>query len=66
VIFLLTDAVARNVYFPPPPMREEFFREIGEVMRFGKQRHRNVINRKSVTIENVGSRKNASCSRRAP
>jgi len=44
VIFLLANAVAGNAYFPPPPMREEFFGEIGEVTRFGKQRHRNATN----------------------
>lgn len=27
------------------PLRDEFFREVAEAVRFGKQRNRNIINR---------------------
>lgn len=46
LIKAIYDAVSENVHYPPPT-REEFFREIGEAVRFGKQRYRNAISRKT-------------------
>lgn len=55
ILFLLVDAVAENVNFPSPT-REEFFRQIGEAVRFGKQRYRNTTNRRQSVTQNVGRR----------
>lgn len=42
IIKAIYDAVCRNVHFKKP-LRDEFFREVGEAVRFGKQRNRNVM-----------------------
>ncbi|GAB1860764.1 DUF4806 domain-containing protein [Camponotus japonicus] len=44
IIKAIYDAVCRNAHFKKP-LRDEFFREVGEAVRFGKQRNRNVMKR---------------------
>jgi len=38
------NAVCKNQHFQRP-MRDEFFREVGEAVRFGKQRNQNIMKR---------------------
>lgn len=44
LIKVIYDAVCKNSHFEKP-LRDDFFREVGEAVRFGKQRHRNVMKR---------------------
>ncbi|XP_067208182.1 uncharacterized protein [Linepithema humile] len=46
LIKAIYDAVCRNSHFGKP-LRDEFFREVGEAVRFGKQRNRNVTKKMS-------------------
>jgi Sec-independent protein translocase protein TatA len=39
-LLFISDAIAVN--FQPPPNRDDFFKEVSEGVRFGKQRIRNV------------------------
>lgn len=50
-MFFISDAIAVN--FQPPPNRDDFFKEVSEGVRFGKQRTRNVIVR-GAAVRNPG------------
>lgn len=52
-MFFISDAIAVN--FQPPPNRDDFFKEVSEGVRFGKQRTRNVVVR-GAAVRNPGIR----------
>ncbi|XP_011685134.1 PREDICTED: uncharacterized protein LOC105448326 isoform X2 [Wasmannia auropunctata] len=55
VIRVIYDAVCMNTHFERP-LRDEFFREVAEAVRFGKQRNRNMNRRTNIIIRGRGRR----------